>query len=141
MSELQINDPLFDAGGPPGTVTQTSFLNEQRIQHVPTAPSRGISLEMRTARHGKPIRDAVAALVRGAVVSPDERAFNATFSPRWSAVSPRIVQARLATRIAWNLVGTWLFAAARADGGGRMKLADAEQWFYGNIPIPWRACC
>ena len=141
MSALQINDPLFDADDPRGTVTQTSCLDEQRIQHVPPAPSRGVSLEMRTARHGKPIRDAVAALVRGAVISPDERAFDATFLPRWSAVSPRIVKARLATRIAWNLVGTWLFAAARADGGCRMTLADAEQWFRGNVSMPVRACC
>jgi len=141
MSALQINDPLFDTGGPHRTVTQTSCLDEQRIQQVPTVPSRGVSLEMMTARHGKPIRDAVAALAEGLVDSPDESAFNSTFLPRWSPVSPRIVQARLATRIAWNLVGTWLFAAARADGASRMTLVEAEQWFCGNVSMPVRACC
>src|SRR5437899_127274 len=89
----------------------------------------------------KPIRDAVAMLVRGAVASPDERAFHAAFSPRWSPVSPCIVKARLATRIAGNLVGSLLFATAHADGADRMTIADAEQWFCGNIPISARGCC
>src|SRR5438128_709749 len=102
MSTLQINDALFDQTGPHETVTQTSFLksDEQPIEQLMAAPGRGVSLEMRTARRGKPIRDAVAMLVRGAVASPDERAFHAAFSPRWSPVSPCIVKARLATRIA-----------------------------------------
>ena len=91
-----------------------------------------------TARHGKPIRDAVAALAEGLVDSLDESAFNTTFLLRWSLVSPRIVQARLATRIAWNLV-YWLYAAESTDGDSRMTLVDAEQWFCGNVSMTVRA--
>jgi hypothetical protein len=114
MSALQNNQTLFDHPGPHEALAQIPVLRSD--EQVTAAPTRGVSLEMRTARRGKPIRDAVAVLVREAVVSPDEQAFHTAFSPRWSAVRPRIVEARLATRIAWNLVASWLFAAAHADG-------------------------
>jgi hypothetical protein len=141
---LQIKQGHFDDDGPSGTIVQTSFLrsDQERIEErIAAAPARGVSLEMRTARRGQPIRDAVAALVEGAVVSPDERAFHAAFSPRWSAITSPVVQTRLATRIAWNLVGSWLLADVMANCSGRISLVDAEQWFCGNVRISSRPFC
>jgi hypothetical protein len=113
----------------------------QRLQPLVAAQTKGASLEIRTALRGKPIRDAVGVLSKGVVVQRDVLRFNAAFSPRWSAVSPRLLEEQAATRIAWNLVATWLLAVFASENKDPVTIMDAEKWFRADIPIPTPLCC
>lgn len=135
---------LLDASAAIDSASQALFVSLSErpvVACVRAARAKGVSLEMKTARHGKPIRDAVAVLVEGTVTSPDETMFRDVFSPRWSFTSSDLVEARLTTRIAWNLVGTWLLKHATADCDGPTSLADAEDWFHGHLRAGVRPFC
>lgn len=143
-SELQIAEQTSNREHTCKTFVQTSFRRSherEAAKLIAAAPARGASLERRTARRGKPIRDAVTVLAEGAVASPDETAFHTAFSPRWSAVAPRVAPTRLTERIAWNLVSTWLFADVTSDFDSRMTLIDAEHWFRDNADVPTPPFC
>ena len=96
------------------------------------SPREGVSLANVTEVHGKPVREAIAVLVKGLSRERLSEASSLALSNQRGRDSGALNSDSLPMRITWNLVSIWLTALSSGQCAPQCGFRKAESWFRAN---------
>jgi hypothetical protein len=99
-------------------------------------PRPGVSLEVATELRAAHVREAVGFISSGLDKSKLQESFEAIYAPRWELdIGNSHSEEIMCNRASWNLICEWFLARYSGEIDESDGFAEAEEWFFSNIPL------